>query len=208
MSARRHERDTDVIDGPRRDGTTEQRRQATAASLSGVRGQTTLDFAIGISVFLLVMLYIFLFMPGLLQPFVSGPQEETVAANRVADHMATGMLADPRTPYVLNRTCTIAFFEDTSPSACTYSGSTVTDRIGVDGRQHVNVTLRGNVTGSDGADTICWDDSANELVEVGDSGCSTKFTVGPAAAVAGTTVNARRVVTVDTQKLTLIVEMW
>jgi hypothetical protein len=208
MSARTHEPDADGIDGPRREATIGERRRDTVARLSGSRGQTTLDLAIGSSVFLLVMLYIFLFMPGLLQPFVSGPQEETVAANRVADHMATGMLADPRAPYVLNRTCTVAFFEDASPGGCTFSGSTVADRIGVDGRQHVNVTVRGNVTGSDGADTICWDDSANELVEVGDSGCSTEFTVGPAAAVAGTTVNARRVVALENEKLTLIVEMW
>ena len=33
------------------------------------RGQTTLDFAIGVSVFLIVVAFVLAFVPGMVQPF-------------------------------------------------------------------------------------------------------------------------------------------
>lgn len=75
------------------------------------RGQTTLDFAVGMSVFLLVVAFVLAFVPGMLQPFESGTQQETAAADRVADDLASGALvADRGTPFVLSRECLIGFF--------------------------------------------------------------------------------------------------
>lgn len=74
------------------------------------RGQTTIDFAIGISIFLLVVAFVIAFIPGLLQPFTESETENTVTANRVANTLSEGMLGDVEEPYILDKSCTIAFF--------------------------------------------------------------------------------------------------
>lgn len=86
------------------------------------RAQTTLDFAIGMSVFLIAVTFVFSFIPGMLQPFTGSNEAKTVVADRVADSLAEGMLGDPSEPYILDRTCTIAFF------AAEHSDGTVDDR--------------------------------------------------------------------------------
>lgn len=75
------------------------------------RGQTTLDFAIGMSVFLIAVAFVISFVPGLLDPFSGGGTEDTVTANRVATALSEDVLVeDTAEPYVLDRTCTILFF--------------------------------------------------------------------------------------------------
>lgn len=75
------------------------------------RGQTTLDFAIGVSIFVVVVAFVLAFVPGMLQPFEASTQQETAAADRLAERLAGGMLVeDPRTPYVFDRGCLIGFF--------------------------------------------------------------------------------------------------
>lgn len=75
------------------------------------RGQTTLDFAIGMSVFLIAVAFVISFVPGLLDPFSGGGTEDTVTANRVATALAEDVLVeDTAEPYVLDRACTILFF--------------------------------------------------------------------------------------------------
>jgi hypothetical protein len=79
------------------------------------RGQTVLDFAVGVSVFLIVVAFVLTFVPGMVQPFQESTQEETAAADRLADQLAADQLAENvSTPYVLDRECTVAFFEDSS----------------------------------------------------------------------------------------------
>src|SRR6056297_2400768 len=77
----------------------------------GTRGQTTLDFSIGISVFLGAIIFIFLFAPGILTPFTVTGQSETVSVDRTADYLAQDALGNPEQPYVLDRGCTVAFFD-------------------------------------------------------------------------------------------------
>lgn len=74
------------------------------------RGQTTLDFAIGVSIFILVIVFTFTFVPTTLQPFEESAQQETVVADRIATQLSSELLATPESPYVLDRECTIAFF--------------------------------------------------------------------------------------------------
>jgi hypothetical protein len=74
------------------------------------RAQTTLDFAVGMSIFLIAVAFVFSFTPSLLEPFEGGGTEDSVTANRVASQLVEGTLADPDTPYVLDKACTTAFF--------------------------------------------------------------------------------------------------
>lgn len=180
------------------------------------RGQTTLDYTVGVTIFLLVLSTVFLFIPGTLQPFMKGGQEDIVAVNRVADSLAEDLLGDPGTPYLLDRECTVEFFEGNNPGQCRHSGSSLTERVGVKDRQYVNVTLKGNVTGSDTDPTelLCWDGGNEELVEADDGACGDSNDVvlaegpTPPQRSTGSAVTARRVVTVDGTDVSLIVKMW
>ncbi|MFB6192448.1 MAG: hypothetical protein ABEI11_03910 [Haloarculaceae archaeon] len=78
------------------------------------RGQTTLDFAIGVGVFLLVIAFVLTSVPNLLEPFDRSVQDDTVAADRIADHLTEDLLGSPDAPYVFDHACTIAFFENES----------------------------------------------------------------------------------------------
>nr|WP_162413217.1 hypothetical protein [Haloarcula salina] len=181
------------------------------------RGQTTLDFAIGISVFLAVLIFIFLFVPGLLSPFTEGAQEETVVSNRVADGLTKSMLGSPERPYRLDRYCTVEFFDDqAAPASCAGSwsgGQPVESQVGLDPtRQHLNVTIYGNVsTAGSGSDRLCWDDTAEAIVEEGNASatCSVPFSRGETAPTNNDqSVTATRVVSLDHHDVTVSVEVW
>jgi hypothetical protein len=45
------------------------------------RGQTTIDFTIGISVFLGVIIFVFVFAPGILTPFTVTGQSEALTSS-------------------------------------------------------------------------------------------------------------------------------
>jgi hypothetical protein len=75
------------------------------------RGQTTLDFAVGVSIFLLTAIFVLTFVPGMLEPFEQSTQEEIAAADRIATDLVEGTLASPDNPHVLDRECTVIFFE-------------------------------------------------------------------------------------------------
>ncbi|GGL58719.1 DUF7287 family protein [Halocalculus aciditolerans] len=83
------------------------------------RAQTTLDFAIGISVFLVAIALIFTFTPTLFTPFTGGGSAETVAADRAADQLAMETLADPDHPYLLDESATQSFFSGSAANART-----------------------------------------------------------------------------------------
>lgn len=76
-----------------------------------MRGQTTLDFAVGVSIFLIVVAFVVAFVPTMLEPFDGSAQEETAVADRLADDLATDLLvADVQEPHLLDRGCVVAFF--------------------------------------------------------------------------------------------------
>lgn len=184
----------------------------------GGRGQTTLDFTIGISVFLLVLIAVFLFVPGAIEPFTQGGQDRIVTANRVGDQLSEGSLGDPSSPHVLNTTCTIEFFEDNAPAGCRYEGTTLESRLGVQERTFVNVTLEGNLS-DDGPygdrELLCWS-TGGALIERSDGTCGTTFAIGDTPPErSGTSVTARRVVSINESAgsdhrtdAALIVEVW
>lgn len=127
-----------------------------------MRAQTQLDFAIGVSIFLIVVAFVLSFVPAMLQPFESSTQQETSAANRVADQLVGGTLGDPGEPYVLDRECTIVFFEDESENTnrdgifdkpydfggpydtgnCNFEDVPLDERVGLDTNPPINVRIR------------------------------------------------------------------
>jgi len=175
-----------------------------------MRGQTTLDFVIGVSIFLTIVLFTFTFVPGILEPFDVSEEENPSIADRTATTLSQDVLADPGEPGVLDRYCTVAFFEagSDSPSDCRFTGQTVDDRLNVSEFKRVNVTL----SRSDGGH-LCWTDST---APNGDPGLSEScddddvlLTGGPnRPSTSETTITARRVVSLQDEPVVLEVFLW
>lgn len=88
------------------------------------RGQTPVDFALGIGLFLLTVAFVFAFIPSIFAPFEGGSGELLVLADRSADHLAGNLLVDdPATPAALNATCVAGFFDadGAAPGGCRFS---------------------------------------------------------------------------------------
>lgn len=205
-----------------RDGSGSEGAGVAATMGETTRGQTTLDFAIGVSIFLLVVTFVLAFLPGMVDPFVDGGSEKPVVANRIADGAAKGMLGDPTKPSVLNSACTLAFFEEGDGDVdhdvsgeCRFEDNDVgvRERVGVETRGHASYGLRIRIVADlddDGTSSVlihC--DSDGRLRE----SCSgTAYTVGgaPPDDSGSVSVSRRTVYLPDGQGVTatLLVEVW
>jgi hypothetical protein len=77
--------------------------------MDSTRGQTTLDFAIGVGVFLAVVLFAFAFIPGILSPFDLSGEEEPAQSNQIADKLSKDLLGSRSGPRVTDRYCAVEF---------------------------------------------------------------------------------------------------
>jgi hypothetical protein len=75
------------------------------------RGQTTLDFAIGTSVFLLTVVFVIAYAPTLFDPFVGGTGTDLLVADRAATSLSGDFLvASTAEPGTLSVSCVGTFF--------------------------------------------------------------------------------------------------
>jgi hypothetical protein len=183
-----------------------------------VRGQTTIDFTLGVVVFIVAILFVFTFVPGILSPFELGGSEDPALSDRVADSLAQGTLGSPETPHSLDRYCTVAFFNDsrsTSPADCRYSGEALEQRLNLDTTQRVNVTLNADRDGDGETELLCWqsEDALDgaDLKEAGNCGGGSPVTLAAGDEVpsdTASTVTARRVVSLHGQTVMMEVVVW
>lgn len=175
----------------------------------GTRGQTSLDFAIGVTIFLSVVVFVFAFVPGILQPFDLSGEQNVALSDRVATSLSQGLLGNASEPYTLESHCTVQFFDLSPgpPGRCAYEGADLTDRVGVDDRYNLNVTIEGDLPAGSGH--LCWDAGSEDLVLASDAACDQPLIAGsdpPSRNVP--TVTARRVVSLHQQNVTLQVVAW
>jgi hypothetical protein len=143
------------------------------------RGQTTIDFAIGISVFLVAAAFAFAFLPGIITPFSNDSVADPVTANALADDLAGDRLGDPAQPHVLDAAATAEFFSQTDP----------VDALPVPGFRSVNATLI---------------DDTGSVASVN----GTRAAAGPRVPSSGDVTVAWRTVTLDGDRLELRVRVW
>lgn len=126
-----------------------------ATSRSGARGQTSVDFAVGVSVFLLTVAFVVAFVPQMSAPYED--QEHPLVGERVTSTLTDDLLAEQGQPAVLNTTCTIAFLtEDGSPPTyCPDTNEPVQDLVGIESYYQMNITLERNVTGDSEREILC-----------------------------------------------------
>lgn len=176
-----------------------------------MRGQTTLDFVIGIVIFLAVMFFVFGFVPGILEPFEIAGEDTPAHSDRIANSLAQEQLGNASSPYVLDRYCTVAFFEESEPpEECNYEGATLQERFNLPDYRAVNVTIEGNLSGGTTSSVLCWDDDPSDpgLAE-GEDCTDNEFAIGDDMPdVGGSTITARRVVSLHGESVTLRVVVW
>ncbi|MGM0605509.1 MAG: DUF7287 family protein [Halobacteriota archaeon] len=117
------------------------------------RGQTTLDFAIAASVFLLAVAFVVAFIPSMFDPFGSSDGSLFLVGERAASYLVEDLLVVSLSePSLLDGGCTIAFFTENATLAaandCGFDPdetATTAAAIGIAGGhpidRHANVTL-------------------------------------------------------------------
>ncbi|WP_158057452.1 DUF7287 family protein [Halorussus halophilus] len=169
--------------------TTNSRTRGETAPTS--RAQTNIDFVVGMSVFLLTVLFVVAFLPSVFEPFTDSNGGDALAADRTASLLAEQLLADPTTPAILDEPCTREFFDaDGSTAGCSFDADAadLPAAVGVGSNTHVNVTVEegGVVQSSDGVELR----AGNEPSET------------------NSVVVARRVVVLDDEEHDLFVRVW
>jgi hypothetical protein len=109
----------------------------------GDRGQTALDYAIGIGLFLLAVALVFGLLPGLDRPVVAATTDRATA-DRVADRLTTDVITRPATPAALNATCTERFYNGTAPRSCPFdrpAAGNLSYVLGINESVRVNTTI-------------------------------------------------------------------
>lgn len=104
------------------------------------RGQTTLDFLIGTSTFLIAIGIIIAFVPGMIDPFTVGTEGHSVMANRAVDTLAQSELAEPEEPYMMKESAVDAVLNNSTDTAA------IKNRLGLGDSVDVNVTLTNDTT--------------------------------------------------------------
>lgn len=103
-----------------------------SASDRSPRAQTTIDFLIVISTFVVVIGFLFSFIPGITTPFNDGQSPNPMIADRTATHLASDTLTSPASTETLNGTEVTDFFG-------TEGG--LNDELGVKGTKRLHVEI-------------------------------------------------------------------
>lgn len=172
------------------------------------RGQTSIDFLVGIGVFLLTTGFIFGFVPGLLAPFGTS-QSVPLVADRVADTLVEDQFVDGPDAEQLNERCVIGFFNatlaDGSDCSSDQAETDLAQRVGIDRSYRVNVSLVRTVAGRSAPEPLCADESGLAACGPG----SYRLAGGDRVPEThGSVVSASRIVQVNGHDALVLVRVW
>jgi hypothetical protein len=177
------------------------------------RGQTSIDFAIGMAVFLGVVLFVFTFVPGILQPFDLSGEEEPAVSNQIADSLTQDLLGSPGQPHVLNTYCTVSFFDgnESATSRCRYDSTSPAEQFDLAETQNVRIVMSETFE-EDDRPSLCWTPEGDGGPELDSGDCTAddiELATGSDPPGNDTsTVTARRVVSLHGQSVTMEVLVW
>ena len=157
------------------------------------RAQTTVDFVVGIAIFLLIVGMIFTFVPLSFEPIRSDWGDEAMASDNIASDLTGRLLAeDTSHPSVLNDSCVVGFFNTSVgvPAGCSYDtdSSDLQQALSLPSGTKVNITIEDGGTISSISDT--------------------DLAAGEAPPDRVTEVVATRSVLVDGKQQRLVVRVW
>jgi hypothetical protein len=121
------------------------------------RGQTTFDFAVGMTLFLLVVGFVFTVAPGMFEPHEQGESRNALVADGAATRLVTTVLTEPDRRYFLDAGAVDDYFNHTGVAAAA-------DRVGVPDDYALYVTLNasdrsvslGSPPPADASVTVAW----------------------------------------------------
>ncbi|MFC6974727.1 hypothetical protein ACFQL1_08570 [Halomicroarcula sp. GCM10025709] len=164
------------------------------------RGQTMLDFAVAVGLFLLTVAFVVAFVPQVTAPYQE--QAHPAVAQRVAGGVADNLLAGDA-PSVLDEDCTVAFFAQSGAAGCPFDTTApLTEQVGVGPRHRLNLSLQRNVSGDATLEVLCGNGGA-----VGPCGTD-PLRVGPAPPADRSLTTTRRAVAVGGTDAVLEVTVW
>lgn len=129
-----------------------------AALRSDDRGQTHIDFVVGIVLFLVAFTFVAAAVPHLLSPYED--QSTPVVADRVSASLAESLLVGANDPGVLDPACVEEYFGGNTTCDTFDPAADLPERSGVASHYSINVRLTGDV---DGDGTV----AEGERLEVG-----------------------------------------
>ena len=198
------ERSTDRPTGPELKGGFLKRRfdignAASESNYESPRAQTSIDFVVGMSVFLLTVAFVVGFLPGAFEPFTAGGEGDVLAADRTASLLAEQLLAEPTDPGGLDAACTAEFFDAAGDGAGGASGcqfgtdaADLDAALGLGPTTSVNVTIEENGT----------------VRSLSPGGTTVELSAGPEPPRNEGVVVSRRVVLLDGEERDLYVRVW
>lgn len=99
------------------------------------RGQTTLDFAVAMSIFLVTVLFVLAYAPTMFDPFAGGSGTKLVVADRAATTLSADVLAvSTAEPGVLSAGCVSAFFGSSDDCSTSADLDDLDETLSLDGR--------------------------------------------------------------------------
>lgn len=170
------------------------------------RGQTTIDYTFGVSLFLFSVIFVFLFIQPLVAPFTGG-QADVLRSDRVADSLTEDMLLESTDPtvFVLDERCTLYFFEKMqgSPSApyppdCRYPDSVgdFKELVAIEDTKYINVTVENSFN------------SPGIITKTNEVGTDVRLAIGDSPPAKGDVTVAQRHVYLDGEEYRLYVRIW
>ena len=183
---------------------------STVGLLRGIaasnRGQTGVDFVVGMGVFLVAVAFVMSFVPGMMTPFGDGNGAPMIA-DHVADELVYGALADHARPSTLDEQCTLAFFGLNTTTGCPFDDpANATDWLGVPTGYHLNVTVERYVGGGTGPERLC---GSSVAVTTCTSPTDERLVWGEEVPVTSASVTtASRVVYLDGEDAVVLVRVW
>lgn len=167
------------------------------------RGQSSVDFVIGIGVFFLAFSFVVVLLPDLLSPFAN--QAGPAVTDQAIGALAGGQLAADRVGR-LDETCVEEFLIDESGTSCSFdAGDPSTTIAGIPDKYSLNVTLERNDTAAPGTEVVCYNGTAVLACSTGGD----PLVRGRSPPTDSRSVwTARRVVSVDGETLWLNVRVW
>jgi hypothetical protein len=114
------------------------------------RAQTTIDFTIGVTLFLVTLTVVFAFLP-IPTPGGTTTDTSTASIDRIANTLTGTELVKHGAPTgTLDATCTAAFFNNTDtehiPDDCRFTTTNLTELTGLDAGHETHITITQNET--------------------------------------------------------------
>jgi hypothetical protein len=177
-------------------------REPDRAASGPDRGQTTLDFAVAMSIFLVTVLFVLAYAPTMFDPFAGGSGTKLVVADRAATTLSADVLAvSTAEPGVLSAGCVAGFFDQSvgdDDCSTTANLDGLDETLSLDGR-NANVTIHELERGSSSTPdpvTFEWEGSDIELTRSSSGSIPTDVAV------------ATRTVSIEGDSYRLTVRVW